>query len=794
MSPIARFPRLRAVVLPALLGGQIGILDLQAQGTVADYERAAEFLPWNINRLFLHTSVTPTWIGNTDRFWYRATARQGGRFVTVDPEGGTRRPAFDHERLAASLARMTGADVDPADLPFEAMEMGEGEDWIGFASLGGWWRCDLVAYECAADGFAARRAALAPPRVTAASPDGRWAVFVRDHNLVRRSLETGEEVWLTRDGNAGRPYATPVLRPTHMRRADGLAEGDVPPSVLWAPDSRRILTHRLDRRRTKTFGLVEAVPTTGDPRFSQYTYAYVLPGDTVLPTAQLLVFDIERQSRIDVRHPPIPVLYYGPPLGEDRRWWSRDGERLYFVTWDRGYRSATLHVTEAESGETRTVVREEGPTWVDVGPNSFGTQVRVLDGGERLLWWSQRDGWGHVYLLDAGTGRTLARLTGGEWAVREIHFVDESADWVYFTAGGREADRDPYYRHLYRVRLNGSNLELLTPEPADHEITFSPSGRFFLDAYSRMNTVPATVVRRASDGGVVMTLERADLDSLFAAGWSWPEPFSVEGRDGETPVFGLMVRPTTFDPSRRYPVLDYIYQGPQRLQTPKALGSAQYWSNGTRLWEMQGLAELGFVVVTIDGMGTPYRSKAFHDVAFRNLGDAGLPDHIAALRQLADRNPYLDLNRVGIFGHSAGGYASAHAILQYPDFFKVAVSSAGNHDHRTDKAIWVERYMGFPVGDHYREQANPTLAAKLKGRLLLMHGELDENVHPAATLQLADALVRANRNFDLAILPGQTHAMTDHPYFIRRRWDYFVQHLLGIDPPWEFELGGKPER
>jgi len=405
-----------------------------------------------------------------------------------------------------------------------------------------------------------------------------------------------------------------------------------------------------------------------------------------------------------------------------------------------------------------------------------------------VLWFSQRDGWGHLYVYDATTGELLEQLTSGAWAVADVLHMDEVGRWVYFTAVGTTAASDPYFELLYRVSLDGGEPQLLTPEDATHRITFSPSGDFFIDSYSRVDQPPVTVLRSAT-GDVLMELERADIEDLVATGWTCPERFCVKARDGSTDIYGVLIRPTSFNGNSQLPVLDDIYAGPQTNRAPASFAgytspSHQHPSHAARgFWHAQALAELGFAVVMVDGLGMPFRSKAFRDWSFRNVGDGGIEDHVVALRQLALQHPYLDLERVGIYGHSAGGYASTHAMLRFPEFFKVAVSSAGNHDHRLDKATWIERYMGLPVGDYYCEQANSTLADNLRGKLLLIHGEMDENVHVASTLQLVDALIKADKDFDLLLLPNRPHACTDDLYFIRRRWDYFVRHLLGREPP-----------
>ena len=412
--------------------------------------------------------------------------------------------------------------------------------------------------------------------------------------------------------------------------------------------------------------------------------------------------------------------------------------------------------------------------------NSWSHHWRVLGDGAEVLWSSERDGWNHLYLYDGATGEVKRRLTSGKWVVRDLARVDEESRAVYFTAGGREAGRDPYLRHLYRVGMDGGEVTLLTPENAEHAVDFSFSGRFFVDTYSRADTMPVSVLRRSDDGEVVMELEKADIERLLATGWKWPEPFKGKARDGQTDIYGIIWRPSNLDPSQKYPVVELIYAGPHGSFVPKTFRAYLNMS--------QAIAELGFISVQIDGLGTNHRGKEFGDFSYENLGDGGIPDHIALMRQMAEEYPYIDLDRVGIWGGSAGGYGSTHAILMHPDFYKVAVSTSGNHDHRMDKASWNEMWMGFPLDDHYIQQSNVTNAHRLEGKLFLAHGELDDNVPVSATLQVVDALIKANKDFDLLIMPGRFHGLGG-PYFNRKRWDYFVEHLLGVEPPAGYEIG-----
>ncbi|WP_274649256.1 S9 family peptidase [Paenibacillus humicola] len=743
------------------------------------YARAERFLPENAKKLAFRLDISPNWISGGERFWYRVQTSQGKRFMLVDTVKAVRRPVFDHTRLAAALSEASGRIYDGNQLPFDEIEMAADGGTVIVATPDSKWKCNLSAYECSLieeDGKAGAEEAV--------SADGRWAAFVRDSNLFVRSLAGGEEIQLTKDGEADRQYGLPLPSPL---AAAGLAQPSGP-AVVWSPDSTRLLTYRIDARESGRLHLIQASPSDGSLRPKVYSYVYPLPGDENPPVAEPLICRIPGGEAAIVDIEPLPILYYGAP--RHPVWWESDGgEQLYLLYRRRGFRTIALYRIDPETGSCRSVLEETAETgWdprVSYWPDTHN--VRVLSGGEEIVWYSHRDGWGHLYLYEGSEGRLKNRITSGPWVVYDVLCVDHSQRLVYFTAAGRESGRDPYFRHLYRVKLDGTGLQLLTPEDADHEISFSPSGSCFVDTYSRVDLPPVTVLRQA-DGSPVMTLEEAEIEPLLAAGWKYPERFCAKARDGVTDIYGVVFRPTNFDPSKRYPVIEGNYSGPQAVRAPRAFaggrdGTAQFWHD-------QALAELGFIVVAVDGLGMSYRSKAFLDFSYRNLGDAGLPDHIAALRQLADRYPYFDLERTGIYGYSAGGYAAARAILAHPDFYKVSVAWAGNHDHMLDKAGWIERYMGLPVGDHYRESANAALAANLKGKLFLMHGEMDENVPAASTIRLASALIKANKDFDLLILPDAAHGSGNHPYVTRRRWDYFVRHLQLAEPPDDYRIQG----
>ncbi|HEV2528178.1 MAG TPA: DPP IV N-terminal domain-containing protein [Thermomicrobiales bacterium] len=761
--------------------------------SVERYARAERYLPWNAARLLSATSVEPHWIGDGDTFWYRADTSDGSRYCLVDPVSGSVTPVFDHDLLAATLSRTVGTAFDPANLELDELTVA-GDGQITVSSRGGRWVCDLAAGDCTAEDVQD----VAPSDVVR-SPDGQWDAFVRAHDLWLRQVSDGTETRLTNDGDAGYGYGMPLSSPLATA---GLADPEGP-VVHWSPDSSRFLSCRIDERPAKHLHLVQSVSGAGGERPLLHTYAYPLPGDadTELPLAEGWLFQISTENpgadRVQVQMDPLPMMYYGAPFQDSMRWWSPDGARLFLLTRARGGRSYTLHAIEAATGAHREVLTERTGQGIDPFLYWADITIRPLGDGAEILWYASRDGSGHLYLYDGTTGQLIRQLTSGPFNVSSLAHVHETERWVAFTAIGREPDRDPYHNQLYRISLDGGVIQLLTPDDGDHTVRFSPSGEFFLDTFSSTAVPPRTQIR-SSTGALVADLGAADITSLLATGWRMPERFRAKARDGRTDVYGVVLRPSDLDPDASYPVIDYIYAGPQTNVAPTTFTDATPFTDdfrngrGSGFWQAQAIAELGFVVVMVDGLGMPGRSRAYHDVSYRDLGDGGLPDHIAAIRQLADRYPYIDLSRAGIYGHSAGGYASAHAILAYPEFYKVCVSSAGNHDHRLDKASWVERYMGPEIGEHYEAQANRTLAKYLTGKLLLVHGEMDENVHPASTLALVDALIRANKDFDLLIIPNRPHRLDDDPYFLRRRWDYFVRHLLDMAPPPGYRIDAPP--
>jgi dipeptidyl-peptidase-4 len=728
-----------------------------AQGTLEDYQRAQRFLAGNLRHLVSVADVRPNWIEKTSRFWYRKVGPKGTEFILVDAARNTAGPAFDHAKLAAALSRASKHEYQPTELPLEELEFGDPKA-IRFRVAKGLWTCTLSDYQCQESPTANPNEAL--------SPDKKWAAYVEDHNLYVRNLSTGAVAKLTEDGIRGWDYATP-LPSLRLLVEQGTEDVRQPAAVFWSPDSSKLITYRIDSRNAGRFTSLQFVPPD-QLRPKAFSYVYPLPGE-VLAKAEPILFHIQSGKRVEVKTEAIELPFQEGPEFE----WFPDGKSVHYDNDDRGFKTKEFRVIDPDTGEQRVWLREHSDQYVDPGETFF----HWVPASREILASSERSGWNHLYLYHGETGQLENQVTEGPWVVQRIEHVDEKNRRIFFRANGREKGEDPYQTHLYSVGFDGKGLTPLSPENANHSVSVSPDGAYFVDNYSRPDLPGKSVLRRTQDGSEVRVLEEPDAGQLLATGWKFPEPFQGKAADGSTDLYGLIWRPSTFDAAKKYPIIEQVYTGPQGFFVPKTFAAT---------FRLQAMAELGFIVVMVDGRGTIGRSRAFHWFSYRNLGGA-FEDHVAMIKQMAARYPYMDATRVGIYGTSAGGYGAAHAMLVFPDFYRVGVSISGDHDPRLDKAWWNEAYQGYPVADDYAAQSNVTMADKLQGHLLLEHGDIDDNVHPVETMRFADALIKANKNFDMLFVPNMYHGEAN-AYLARRRWDYFVQYLLGVIPPQNFEL------
>jgi dipeptidyl aminopeptidase/acylaminoacyl peptidase len=756
--------------------------------TAVDYQRAEQFLSWNKDEYILNDRITPNWVPDKDGFWYLRQAGNGGKqFLWVDAATGVKSAAFDHVAIAAELTRLLDTEVDPERLPFDAFAYNAGSA-ISF-------QAGDFSYHCTAT--ACEQSEISPPTVKpgeTGSPDGKWAVYFKDNNLWLREMNGDTDYALTVDGEADNTYgiSTGTDLASVTRQRQGTPEA---PLVMFSPDGSKLLTQRLDQSQVGMMHLLQHAPEDGSFRPKLYSYRYALALDEQKPMASYVVFDLANRNRVDVDYPAMPIPF-GPathPRARDVIWQS-DGQAFYFLhrySLAKGY---AINRVDATTGEVRKIAERTVDSRAFPGISQAMPGILQPVGSEGVIWWSDQSGWGHLYFTST-TGDTR-QLTEGNWNVERVVRVDEDRRKVLFTRTRSEADGNPLSLVLSSVSLRGGDVDTLAQEPGLHQLdkqSFSPDGNYFLDSYSSTQREPVAMLR-GIDGAKIAEVERADITELKKTGMTMPEPFEVTAADGVTKLWGKLLKPSHFDASKSYPVVDSIYPGPQHGRVePKFAGysAGLYDPSG----EPQALAELGFIVILVDGRGTPGRSRSFHYGSEGSLlGEAGhLDDHIAAIKELAGNRPWIDLERVGIYGHSGGGYASTHALLVYPDFFSVAVSSAGNHDQRTYIPIWGESYLGEEEGDNYALASNPHLASNLRGKLLLVATGMDDNVHPSNTYQLVNALIKANKDFDLLSLPNANHGLwsstnVEEPYLIRRTWDYFVTHLKGATPPREYAL------
>ena len=730
---------------------------------VEKYKKAEQKLAKFTDKLVTGTVDYPSW-SNSDQLLYRSHTEQGEQFFILDAKTKQKKLAFDHQKLATALARITEKEVNQENLPFKSFEI-VSKNKISLKVKGKAYQCNIESYLCKLTKNAAKKNELV-------APNGEQAVFIREHNLWLRNLNDNSEKQLTTDGIENFGYAT---------NNAGWVRGKKP-VVKWSPDSKKLTTFKHDGRNVGEMGIVSTA--VGHPKID--VWKYPLPGDENIFKIHRVVIDVEQAKVTPLAMPAddhrSTIADHvagrdGSLLDVD---WSADSSHFAFVSSSRDHKTATLKMADATTGKVHAILSEVEESFFESGVS--GISWKYLDKSNEIIWFSQRSDWGHLYLVDATTGKVKNQITQGDWTVLELLDVNQDTGKLIFTGAGKEGG-DPYFHYLYSINKDGSNLTLLTPEKKHHRITLSKNAEYFLDRVSTPNQAESSFIRSTSNkSGFVV--EQMDISKLTATGWQAPTPFIVKDRNGEHDIHGLMYKPSDFDASKSYPVVNYLYPGPQ-------VGSIRGRHFRTARGDNQAIAELGFIVIEIDALGTPGRSKSFHEFYYQNMGDSGIPDQVAAIKQLAKQHSWIDSSKVGIWGHSGGGFASTRALLTYPDFYSVAVSQAGNHDNRNYADEWGEKYHGVLVKNedgstNYDSQANQLIVDNLKGKLLIAHGTTDTNVPPYNTLVVVEALIEANKDFDMLMLPNRGHGFAREAYMMRKRWDYFVQHLMAVTPPKEF--------
>lgn len=728
----------------------LGCPVLFSQIDPAVYKRADDLIKLTTDKVY-YGNVRPVWIGKTNCFLYENLTPDGTRYIIVNAENASRKPAFDQVRFAKSLQAETGVKADPGKLPVRNIVIADDQKSFAFSYDSYNWICNLKDYKIKKGEKAAERVRtdrwdwgfrdeLSNDPVE--SPDKKWTAFIKNFNVYIKQKDDNKEYQLSFDGGTGEYYSS---------------------FMKWSPDSRKLAVCRIKPAEKHIIHYIESSPADQlQPK--HYSYEYQKPGDAV-PQKFPQLFDIESKKHIKTDDSGIPEQY-----SVDDIKWSSNSRYFTYEYNKRGHQLYRIIKVDATTGSLMVAVNEESPTFFDYSGKMYRFDAEETD---EIIWASERDGWNHLYLYDSETGNVKNQITTGKWVVRDVVSVDEKNRQIIFKASGRETG-DPYFIYIYSINFDGTGLKLLSDGGGNHEVSFSPDRKYFVDTWSAIDTPPVSVLRRTVDGSLVMELEKADISGLLATGLRLPEVFVAKGRDGKTDIWGIIIRPVDFDPAKKYPVIEEIYAGPHDSFVPKSFRPSAS--------PMHQLAELGFIVVKIDGMGTSNRSKAFHDVCWKNLKDAGFPDRILWMKAAAEKYPYMDLGRVGVYGTSAGGQSAAGALLFFPEFYRVAVASCGCHDNRMDKMWWNEQWMGWPVGEEYSWSSNVDNAWRLKGKLLLMNGEIDNNVDPSSTVQVVNALIKANKDFEYVLLPGARHT-SGGTYGERKRRDFFVKYLMGLDPP-----------
>lgn len=739
--------------------GSMSCISLWAQGTVEDYNRAYALREKYNAKHVLYAGVVPHWVDQTSAFWYVRQTEKGKEYVKVDAASKKRTALFDQQKMASALTEKAGREINAYNLPLQNCRLNISLDTLRFQLDGKFWAYSIKNNRLLDEGAIPSRGKERhwmevddeKEGSPVTSPDGKWTAFIKNDNVYVREVATGKEKQLSQDGTLSNYYSS---------------------YIQWSPDSKSVVSCRIRPVEKRYVYYVESSPADqAQPKLHKQEYAK--PGDE-LRFKVPCIFEVESGRRLI---PSTELFSHQYELSGPM--WNADSKAITFEYNERGHKVYRVLEMSAVDGSVRTLIEEKEEKYVNY-PRIYRN---YLSDGKRIIWSSERDNYNHLYLYDRATGKPLNQITKGEWYVRGVQHVDEANEVIYFSANGMKKGEDPYLIHYYKINFDGSNLVELTPEEGMHQCWYSSDYKYLVDVYSKVDQAPIAVLRDAKNGKIRMQLDKADISALLANGWKAPEVFSAKGRDGKTDMWGVIYRPSNFDPSKKYPVIEYIYSGPGDQYVPKTFSSYNWW--------MTSLAELGFIVVQVDGMTTSFRSKEFEEVCYKNLKDAGLPDHIAWIKAAAQKYPYMDIDRVGIFGCSAGGQESTGAVLFHPEFYKAAYSACGCHDNRMDKIWWNELWMGYPVDESYSACSNVDNAHLLSRPLMLVVGELDDNVDPASTMQVVNALIKANKDFELVVIPGAHHTMGED-FGEHKRYDFFVRHLMGITPPsWDKVKTGK---
>lgn len=740
------------ILLGALL---LSVSKGYAQGTVEDYNRANSLKEKFSSNKVLYSNVNPQWIPGTHQFWYVRNTPEGRIYVVVNAEKKQRKELFNHLLLAEELSNSSGKEVQKGHLFLERLAVNKSLDTLRFVFNNQQWMYTINERHLFNQG-----SLPTPPKqrhwmerddemegAPVTSPDGKSVAYIKNQNIYVKELSSGKEKQLSLDGTLGNYYSS---------------------YIEWSPDSKKVASCKIRPVEKRYVYYVESSPIDQfQPKLHKQEYAK--PGDE-------LPFKIPCIYEVGTGRSVIPSTdLFDKQYDVSTSMWDKDSQHLTFEYNQRGHQVYRVLELSAETGKVRPLIEESSDKYVN-----YSRHFRYdLQDGKRIIWMSERDNWNHLYMYDRTTASPINQITKGKWYVREVLRVDELNEQIYFSANGMQPGEDPYLIRYYRIGFDGKELTCLTPEEGMHKAWFSSDMNYLVDVYSMVNKAPVAVLRNTKDASVVMPLETADITRLLVEDWKAPEVFTAKGRDGETDMWGIIIRPTNFDPTKKYPVLEYIYQGPGDQYVPKTFIPYNYF--------MTGIADLGFIVVMVDGMGTSFRSRAFENVCYKNLKDAGLPDHMAWIKAAAEKYPYMDIDRVGIYGCSAGGQESTTAVLLHPEFYKAAYSACGCHDNRMDKIWWNEQWLGYPVGDQYKEGSNIENAHLLSRPLMLLVGELDDNVDPSSTMKVVNALIKAGKDFELVVIPGAHHTMGES-FGEHKRYDFFVRNLLHVTPPAWSEL------